>query len=76
MVEKLESEIASKAQQRQELEESLRDLNGLTLPAVKQLERILRKEGRSSAIRDYALFAAGVVCSIIIAIILKAMGVG
>jgi len=74
-VQNLESQLSQLTAQEGELREKVRNLQSVPLPAAEYFATLVDKRERSSAKRDYALFTAGVVVSVIVAIILKRFGI-
>lgn len=70
-----EEDVSRLHNQKQELEEKVDSLENVPLPALDQFVRIMDKEGKKGAVRDYALFFAGVVASILVTIVLRHFGI-
>jgi hypothetical protein len=70
-VQSLESQLSQLTAQEGELREKIRNLQAVPLPAAEYFAKLIDKGEQSSAKRDYALFTAGVIVSVIVAIILK-----
>jgi hypothetical protein len=73
-VTKLESQLGLHTKQKDELRTRLEGLKQVPLPAAGYSATLVSKGERSSALRDYGLFTAGVVVSAVIAIALKHFG--
>lgn len=73
-VQDLESQLSQLTAQEGELREKIRNLQAVPLPAAEYFARLVDKGERRRAKRDYALFTAGVIVSVIVAIILKHFG--
>jgi hypothetical protein len=58
------------------LSQTIEQLQNVPLPAAEHLAKLIKKEGKGSALRDYALFVAGVVVSAIVSIVLKRYVIG
>lgn len=75
-VSKLESGLSQLETKEKELKKRVDTLANLPLPVADHFVQLIQKGEKRSARRDYALFAAGVVASTIIAIILRLAGWG
>jgi hypothetical protein len=75
-VAKLESDLQSLSQREQELKTTINNLEKTPLPAAKYFAELVEKTEKRSARRDYTLFLLGVVGAAVVAIVLKAIGVG
>jgi len=73
-VTKLETQLGQLAQQEHQLRESVEQLQQVPLPAAEYFASLVNEREKSSALRDYVLFTAGVVVSAIVTIILKHFG--
>ncbi len=73
-VAKLEDQLSTLTTQEGELRKTIEQLRQVPLPAAEYFAHLVNKGEKSSALRDYILFFAGVVVSTIIAIILKHYG--
>jgi len=73
-VHSLESQLSQLTSQEGELREKIRNLEAVPLPAAEYFAKLVDKGEGSSAKRDYALFTAGVIVSVIVTIILKHFG--
>ena len=73
-VQSLESQLSQLTSQEGELREKIRNLEAVPLPAAEYFAKLMDKGERRSAKRDYMLFTAGVVVSVIVAVILKHFG--
>jgi predicted nuclease with TOPRIM domain len=71
---KLEEELKSLAEREKHLQEKVETLEKVPLPAVEHFVSILEKGEKRSALRDYALFGAGVVVSAVMSIVFKLFG--
>lgn len=70
----LEKELTRLAQRERELEKRIEDLNGIPIPVAEHFAKLMESGEKRSAKRDYFLCSAGVITSIISAIVLKAVG--
>jgi len=73
-VAKLEVQLTQLTKQEGELRETIKNLQGVPLPAAEYFATLVNKGEKSGARRDYTLFTAGAVVSVIVAIILKHFG--
>jgi hypothetical protein len=71
---KLETQLSTLSAQEGELRKTIQQLQQVPLPAAEYFARLVNKGEKSSALRDYVLFFAGVVVSTIVAIVLKHFG--
>lgn len=70
----LETQLSQLMQQEGELRKKIEALQSVPLPVADYFASMVSKGEKSSAIRDYMLFAAGVVVSSIVGIVLKHFG--
>ena len=68
---KLEGQLGVLTEQESTLRKNIEDLQQVPLPAAEYFASVISKGEKSSALRDYLLFFAGVVVSVIVAIVLK-----
>jgi len=73
-VSRLEAQLSTLAREEGQLRETIKNLQGVPLPAAEYFATLVNKGEKSSAKRDYLLFTAGVVVSVIVAIVLKHFG--
>jgi hypothetical protein len=73
-VKQLEAQLSQLTQQEEETKRRIQILNQTPVDVVPIMEAMLKKREKSSSIRDYALFIAGVVVSAIVTVILKHYG--
>jgi hypothetical protein len=70
-----EGDVTLLYEREQELVRKVDALKNTPLPALDYFKTIMEREGKASAVRDYGLFFAGVVASIILTVILRQLGV-
>ena len=75
-VAELETKLENLSAQEGRLRQTIKQLQKVPLPAAEHFAELIRKEEKGSAIRDYALFVAGVAVSAIVSIVLKHYGIG
>ena len=75
-VAELEKKLESLSAQEGRLRQTIEQLQNVPLPAAEKFAELIKKEGKGSALRDYALFVAGVVVSAVVSIVLKHYGIG
>jgi len=73
-VTKLEAQLSQLTQEEGELRKRIEGLQQVPLPAAEYFATLVNKGEKSSALRDYILFTAGVVVSAIVAVVLKHFG--
>jgi L-lysine 2,3-aminomutase len=73
-VTKLEEQLGLLTQQEEELRQRIEKLKDVPLPAAEYFASLVNKGEKSSALRDYVLFAAGVVVTAGVTILLKHFG--
>ena len=73
-VKQLEAQLSQLTQQEAEAKHRIEILKQVPVDVVPIMEAMLSKREKSSSIRDYALFIAGVVVSAIITVVLKHYG--
>ncbi len=71
LVTKLEGSLRGLENREQELRKRIEILQGVPLPVAEQFARLVAPSEKRSARRDYTLFGAGVVSTIIISIIIQ-----
>ncbi len=71
---KLETELTQLTQQEGELRKKIAALQSVPLPVADYFASMVNEGERSSAIRDYLLFIAGVLVSAIVGLLLKHFG--
>lgn len=72
--EKLEEELNRLSQHESELKERINALKDIPIPVAEHFAKLTESGERRSARRDYLLFGAGVVTSIVTAIALRSLG--
>lgn len=75
-VRELEANMQLLEKRENDMKTRIEHLEKVPLPAVEHFAEIMNRGEKRSAIRDYMLFGAGVVVSTVIAIGLKAFGLG
>jgi len=75
-VAELETKLESLSSQEGQLRKTIEQLQAVLLPAADRFAELIKKEEKGSALRDYALFVAGVAVNPIVSIILKHYGIG
>ena len=75
-VQELEAELAKLEEHQKQLEKRIQDLREVPLPVAEHFAAMVAPGERRSAWRDYTLFAAGVIVSTVIAILLRLAGLG
>jgi predicted nuclease with TOPRIM domain len=70
-VAKFEEQLGLLTQQEADLRKRIEDLKQVPLPAAQYFATLVNKREKSSALRDYLLFTAGIVVSAIVTVILK-----
>lgn len=73
-LENLEKQLVELSIQEKQVKERISTLEKVPLEAIAQLEKIIEKGDKRSALRDYQLFFIGVLVSTVITIILKLLG--
>jgi len=73
-VKRLETQLGRLTLQESELRTTIEGLRQVPLPAAQYFASQVSREHRRSALRDYALFIAGVVVSAVVTVILKHFG--
>ena len=75
-VQELEAELTKLEEQEKQLEKRLQDLREVPIPVAEHFAAMVAPGERRSVWRDYTLFAAGVIVSTVIAILLRLAGLG
>lgn len=75
-VKELEEKMNALEANEVEIKNRIEHLKSIPLPAINHFAEMMKPSERKSAKRDYILFGAGVFVSTLIAIILKAFGLG
>jgi hypothetical protein len=75
-VAELETKLENLSAQEGRLRQTIEHLQNIPLPAAEHFAELIKQEEKGSALRDYALFVAGVVVSAVVSIILKHYGIG
>jgi len=75
-VKELEANMQLLEKRENDMKSRIEHLEKVPLPAVEHFAEIMNRGEKRSAMRDYMLFGAGVVVSTVIAIGLKAFGLG
>jgi hypothetical protein len=73
-VQEMEMALEKLNREEQELSKRMEAMKSVSVPAAEHFAAIMQKENSRGAKRDYLLFAAGVVASIIVSIVLKMTG--
>jgi chromosome segregation ATPase len=74
-VEALEGQLATLSQKEAELKSRIESLSRIPIPAAEHFAALVSKGERRAALRDYALFGAGVLVSTAISIALRIAGI-
>jgi vacuolar-type H+-ATPase subunit D/Vma8 len=72
--EELEKELARLTENESELQQRINTLNSVPIPVAEHFAKLMDRGEKRSAKRDYLLFGAGVLTSIVSAIALKWLG--
>jgi len=72
----LEAQLTELEEREKQLQQRIQDLQQVPIPVAEHFAAMIAPGERRSAWRDYALFAAGVVVSTVIAILLRLAGLG
>jgi hypothetical protein len=75
-VAELETKLENLSAQEGRLRQTIEQLQNVPLPAAEHFAQLIKKEEKGSALRDYALFVAGVIVSAVVSIVLKHYGIG
>lgn len=70
----LENKLTELSGKENELKTKIETLQQVPIEALSYFEGVLNRDGKRSAYRDYILFGAGVIVSIIVTIVLKKLG--
>ena len=70
-VRKLEQGLTALEQKEQELKDRIKTLEDVPIPAAEHFARLMETGEKRSAMRDYALFGAGVVVTTVITIVIQ-----
>jgi hypothetical protein len=73
-IEKLETQLLDLTTRKGDLTKQIEQLQKIPLPAMDYFMQSMRKQEKSSSVRDYVLFIAGVLVSAIVAVVLKHYG--
>lgn len=73
-IDELESKLSDLSAKESELSSKIETLQKVPIEALTHFEKILYKGDKRSAYRDYILFGAGVIMSLIVTIILRKFG--
>jgi predicted negative regulator of RcsB-dependent stress response len=72
----LEAQLTELEEHERQLQQRIQDLEKVPIPVAEHFAKMIAPGERRSAWRDYGLFAAGVVVSTVIAILLRLAGLG
>jgi hypothetical protein len=72
--EQLETQLKDLTTRKGALTEQIEQLQKIPLPAMDYFIQGIRKQEKTSSLRDYILFIAGVLVSAIVAVVLKRFG--
>ena len=67
-------QLGDLTQQEGQLRKTIQELQQVPLPAAEYFASLVNKGEKSSALRDYVLFTAGVVVSAVVTVVLKHFG--
>jgi septal ring factor EnvC (AmiA/AmiB activator) len=72
----LEAQLTELEEHERQLQQRIQDLEKVPIPVAEHFAKMIAPGERRSAWRDYTLFAAGVIVSTVIAILLRLAGLG